>query len=404
MRGKYALGRFKMTSAPPNTQTPPPGANTAGNSTPNVTEAEFEQLLQRRAISNPDKWQAVHEVFIKQQTGQAQAQQANAGFTLDWYHASEALIIDPPETEYLQGLIKAGDLVGITSESGDGKTYLSIGIGVHVAAGLDFAGRPVTQCPVLYVDAESRKKRFKRRLRYIANGANVDLKTLPFEFVVSSGIDLANDEHLEKLGASIQAKKAGLVFIDTLVATTEGLNENDSKEMEPPLRKLTELATQNDCSIVLLHHKNKQGGIRGATAIKGAVDCMFMLGRNKATAILTLKAEKNRDGDSEEEFTYKANFINDMFGQLESVTFTEATPPKPNDPVLDYVLEYLFDNQEASMNDLIDNATGFTLLRKSVYGIRDSGYIERVNPGGRGVQAIFALTTKGRGYHVKNTP
>ena len=394
------------TNTPPNTATPP-GANTqTGNPTPRLTPDEFLVEWQLQAQQQQQTDPAIveaHEGYVKYHTGQAQAQQANAGFTLDWYHASEALIIDPPETEYLQGLIKAGDLVGITSESGDGKTYLSIGIGVHVAAGLDFAGRPVTQCPVLYVDAESRKKRFKRRLRYIANGANVDLKTLPFEFVVSSGIDLANDEHLEKLGASIQAKKAGLVFIDTLVATTEGLNENDSKEMEPPLRKLTELATQNDCSIVLLHHKNKQGGIRGATAIKGAVDCMFMLERDKATAILTLKAEKNRDGDSEEEFTYRANFINDMFGQLESVTFTEATPQKQSTPALDYVLEFLFDNSQATQSEIISNAPqDLSLSRQTIYDFRKAGYIERLNPGGRGVQAIFTLTTKGRIHHAKS--
>lgn len=381
---------------PPNT--PPPNTNT-----PPMPDDVYSQV-EALAKIHPE-YIDIAKAMFNVINGNTQAQQANAGFTLGWYDASEALKIDPPETEYLAGVLKAGDLVCLASESGGGKTYLAIGIGVHVASGLPFAGKKTVQCPVLYVDAESRYKRFKRRLRYVASGAGkqVDLTTLPFAFSISSGLDLNNDEHLAVLGDDIEAKQAGLVFIDTLVATTEGLDENNSKEMEPPLRKLGELASKHNCTIVLLHHLNKKGDhYRGASAIKGASDCMYYLQQNKSTGITTVKVEKNRDGDGDMEFAYKTDFITDpLNGELDSVMFYETIPPKQNNPTTDYVLKFLYDNQEANTDEIVNNAPpnlGFT--RQAIYPIVNAGLIQRVNSGGRGAKAIYALTTKGRNHHV----
>lgn len=398
MRGKYALGRFKMTSAPPNTrtQTPPPGANTAGNSTPNVTEAEFEQLFQRRAISNPDKWQAVHEVFIKQQTGQAQAQREADAPRFTPIEAVDLLSPRPPKDYLLDGVYIAGKLYAIAGEPGCGKSFYALGLAMHVANGAPFLGRTTKQSPVLYVDEENGVEEYKDRAPLIAKGAGFDLSKTPITGLMDEGINISKADDLDELEQFILDRGIRFTVIDSLVATIGGLDENSASDMEPPLRELGQLARRTNCTILLIHHVkkptkgSKDVDYRGSSAIKGKVDGLQTMVEAGGANSSRVRFDKNRQG-KRFEYAYETEFIEDLnTGEVSEVKFISKalvdvkSQQKPPAGKVMIVLEFLDSNSNGAAtysdisNMLESNGVPKGSVSNTITRIGRDGYIMKI--------------------------
>jgi len=203
--------------------------------------------------------------------------------------ALEKLIVDQIQYEGAKGLMDVAalqDLEGqreflipdvlphpsvvlIYGAGGDGKSMSAWTLAKHIATGAPFVVRgrhvPVQQGPVLLLNGDQPLIQLKEQLEEV-------------DYPMDSNTKLLTDWSLQryaqfvKLMEKVQPK---LVVIDSLIGCSGGraFDENKS-DFATPLYWLT----KNNgvlfpaTTILVIHHANKQGGFRGTSAIRDAVD------------------------------------------------------------------------------------------------------------------------------------
>ena len=160
-------------------------------------------------------------------------------------------------------------VVLIYGAGGDGKSMSAWTLAKHIATGAPFVVRgrhvPVQQGPVLLLNGDQPLIQLKEQLEEV-------------DYPMDSNTMLLTDWSLQryaqfiKLMEKVQPK---LVVIDSLIGCSGGraFDENKS-DFATPLYWLT----RNNgvlfpaATILIIHHANKQGGFRGTSAIRDAVD------------------------------------------------------------------------------------------------------------------------------------
>jgi hypothetical protein len=203
--------------------------------------------------------------------------------------ALEKLLVDQIQYEGAKGLMDVAalqDLEGqreflipdvlphpsvvlIYGAGGDGKSMSAWTLAKHIATGAPFVVRgrhvPVQQGPVLLLNGDQPLIQLKEQLEEV-------------DYPMDSNTKLLTDWSLQryaqfvKLMEKVQPK---LVVIDSLIGCSGGraFDENKS-DFATPLYWLT----RNNgvlfpaTTILIIHHANKQGGFRGTSAIRDAVD------------------------------------------------------------------------------------------------------------------------------------
>jgi len=162
----------------------------------------------------------------------------------------------------------------IYGAGGDGKSMFAWTLAKHIATGAPFVVRgkhvPVQQGPVLLLNGDQPLLQLKEQLEEV-------------EYPLDDRTKLLTDWSLQryaqfiKLMEKVQPK---LVVIDSLIGCSGGraFDENKS-DFATPLYWLT----RNNgvlfpaTTILIIHHANKQGGFRGTSAIRDAVDTTLSL-------------------------------------------------------------------------------------------------------------------------------
>lgn len=167
--------------------------------------------------------------------------------------------------------------------SGSGKSFLTLDMAVHLAAGKHWGGyRCKKKMAVLYVCTESGSsfgKRAKAARGRIGLKANCSLKDVPFAYYPAHVDLLNNKDHaklIEKLVDDLEAAsghKCGMVVIDTLSAAFGGGNEN-SEDMTKFVNNMAALKYGKKVAVLVVHHtgKDESAGARGHSSLKGNVD------------------------------------------------------------------------------------------------------------------------------------
>nr|WP_291810927.1 AAA family ATPase [Limnobacter sp.] len=203
--------------------------------------------------------------------------------------ALEKLIVDQIQFEGSKSLMGAQDLIDLDEErnylipdvlphpsvvllygaGGDGKSMAAWTLAKHVASGEPFVVRgkhvPVKKGPVLLLNGDQPLVQLKEQLQ------EVDYP-LESETFIQTDWSLQRYAQFVKQMNSLQPK---LVVIDSLIGCSGGraFDENKS-DFATPLYWLT----RNNgilfpaTTIIIIHHANKQGGFRGTSAIRDAVD------------------------------------------------------------------------------------------------------------------------------------
>lgn len=201
----------------------------------------------------------------------------------------EKLIVDQIQFEGAKGLMCAQDLMDSDQErsylipdvlphpsvvliygaGGDGKSMSAWTIAKHIATGSPFIVRgkpvPVEKGPVLLLNGDQPLVQLKEQLEEVDYPAESDT-------FIQTDWALQRYAQFVKLMNDIQPK---LVVIDSLIGCSGGraFDENKS-DFATPLYWLT----RNNgvlfpaATILIVHHANKQGGFRGTSAIRDAVD------------------------------------------------------------------------------------------------------------------------------------
>jgi hypothetical protein len=152
-----------------------------------------------------------------------------------------------------------------------------------MATGRDWLGRKTEPGDVVYVYAEGTSGLSKRTQAWCKENVVAEL---PSRFhAIPCAVSITDPNVLDhvvlairlSLGEGVQPK---LIVLDTLARCFGGGDENSNKDMGAFIRACDELREEfGGATILIVHHvgKEAQKGLRGATALSGAMDIVFQL-------------------------------------------------------------------------------------------------------------------------------
>ena len=220
----------------------------------------------------------------------------------------------------------------------------------------------------------------------------------------------------------IEKVKPKLVVIDSLIGCSGGraFDENKS-DFATPLYWLT----QNNgtlfppTTIVIIHHANKQGGFRGTSAIRDAVDEVWALKRpserevemtGQSARIITVEKSRSGRGGSQLLLKQEADLCFTLADWTPEVDPTNASPSGTTDRVLQR-LRVVYPNTRTRSDLNSDPLCGGSVaaVRKSLQRLLKRGLIEavaadRTNQKGSAEHHFKAVLSSSRGEGVYSCP
>lgn len=173
----------------------------------------------------------------------------------------------------------AGVLEGIGllwGEAGVGKSFVACSLAASVATGRPWLGHRVCEGPVVYVAGEGGAASVARRLEAAVLAMRCcDPEDGPVPlWIVTPGVDLVAGP--AELMATMDGVVPKLVIVDTLARCFAG-DENKQEPMGRFVRTLDTLRDLYGCSVLVIHHANRAGEVRGSSVLYGAVDVSLRL-------------------------------------------------------------------------------------------------------------------------------
>ena len=215
-----------------------------------------------------------------------------------------------PRPEWIiKGILPRAELGVLYGESGAGKSFVALDMVWHIALALEWHGRRVRGCRVVYVVAEG-VGGFQTRLQALSKHRGVDLARAPIGIMSAAPNLLEGGE--ETIITAIQATGgAGLVVIDTLAQTTPGANENTSEDMGKALAAVKRISAEVAAMVLVIHHAGKDldRGARGWSGLKAAADVQIAVGRPGGGDERVVRLEKSKDGLDGIEYPFRLDSV-----------------------------------------------------------------------------------------------
>lgn len=230
-----------------------------------------------------------------------------------------------PEKEWIiDQVIGPGDICVLYGAPGCGKTFVGINLIVAACTGVQWAGRFGIARPlnVAYCAGEGFSGLPARfRAATVANR----ITNLPnftfFRAVPQLHIDKESLTEITILQfvaewkerqANGEVGKLDVIVIDTLSTASIGAEENSNTDMNK-IAKYCRWASNElgGCATMLVHHTGKNGETeRGATALRGAADCMIHIKRKSDTGTTaTMICSKLKDGEQWKDQTFDLHTV-----------------------------------------------------------------------------------------------
>lgn len=203
----------------------------------------------------------------------------------------------------VKGWLDRGAVSVVYGPSNVGKSFLVLNIAHHVAKGLPWGGRRVSEGRVLYIGAEG--------------GASLNNRIAALDdpkfFLLPTAITLTGQgsqaaplaEVMQHLGA-VGGGNFDLIVIDTLARVMGGLDENNAPDIADLVRNLDLIRRATGAHVMLVHHSGKDTGkgARGHSSLRAAIDTEIELKRDDL-GIITAEVTKQRDGPTGYKFNYQ---------------------------------------------------------------------------------------------------
>lgn len=186
---------------------------------------------------------------------------------------ADDIVLNLATSGLVNGLIPATGMTVLYGESNTGKTFVTIDIACHIAAGMSWRGRDVEQGVVLYIAAEAPES-VKRRIW--AWKAHYGVEHLPV-LIVQSCVDLlqGDTEAIVKLVTDVAQVRGrmALVVVDTLARSMVG-NENSPEDMGAFVAACAAIREAANTHVLVVHHcgKDTARGARGHSCLRAATD------------------------------------------------------------------------------------------------------------------------------------
>jgi hypothetical protein len=196
------------------------------------------------------------------------------------FMSAVAVYRDP---DYMIENIATRGMVGMLhAPSNAGKTFSVFHLGGSLSEGWRWFGRNVEQASVLYCygeghDGMSRralawKERYKPKFDALIFRDAIPNFALNLKAACKALRKAVTDSN--KMLAERSLPPVGMVALDTFAKAVAGAEENSTREMQPILNALRDLALELNVCMLIVHHSGKDSslGARGASAIFADVD------------------------------------------------------------------------------------------------------------------------------------
>jgi AAA domain len=257
--------------------------------------AEFDKRLEQRKAKQPANDNKPKTLQVPDQVRATQKER----FQITWFDDVDKTVT---KDELVEGVLGAGEFSLFVAKPGMGKSVLAGDIGMHIAAGMDWHGRPVKRGLVVFFAAE-RKKITERRVA--AWGKKHGVANIPF-VVVGGKLDLTTGLiDAKALATTIKkleeksGKECVLIILDTVTRTFGPGDQHQSRDMQRYVQSVDELNRATTAHIAAIHHSpwsDDRG--KGAIDLDGAIDVSFVVnvvGTGPAK-VFTLKCTGANDG------------------------------------------------------------------------------------------------------------
>lgn len=189
-----------------------------------------------------------------------------------------------------------------------GKSFVVFDLANHARRERNWLGRKVKGGDVLYLYAEGAEGIAGRAKAWAdsndASGGNVALMNgvpnLFSDAKASKKIIAAARECEAESGQPVR-----LIIVDTLAAATTGADGSSDRDMGLVCDRLRKVADELDCAVLVVHHSGKDvtKGMRGSSAILGAVDYSLLVEETKGVS--SISVEKMRDARKGQSIKFK---------------------------------------------------------------------------------------------------
>jgi hypothetical protein len=206
------------------------------------------------------------------------------------------------------------DGVGILyGEPGAGKSFIALDMALTLAAqAKSWHGEEVKGADkgaVLYIAGEGAGD-FKTRVAAWKKQNFMPDTYIPNDRfrAILDPLDFRSEEDVKALIEAIREAnlpKLCFVVIDTVARATPGADENSSMDMGLFIRACDAVRVLTGAFVLAVHHPNKNGGLRGSTALLGAADVVYRFDRKKGQFYGRLKCEKMKAGRDDFEVPFR---------------------------------------------------------------------------------------------------
>jgi hypothetical protein len=207
---------------------------------------------------------------------------------------------------HVKHVIPKRGLIVVYGAPGSSKSFFVLDLVAHVARGLPWRGHRVKQSRVAYIAAEG-VAGFGNRLAAYSAHNDLPLDDLPV--FVRGGSIMLNESALELAEAVRQLGDVGIVVIDTLAAVTPGANENTSEDMGRAIESANLIVEGTGASVILIHHANKAGELRGWSGLLAAADNTIRVEHEETTGLRAAHVEKQKEGRSSGKYGYRLKVV-----------------------------------------------------------------------------------------------
>ena len=271
---------------------------------------EIAANVNDNALALSPEWQAEAEAIRNGTLTRELAGQGGETNKFVFHSLSE--VDNAPLPEWLvKNLIIDGGVGQIFGESGTGKTFFCIDLGMHVCHGWWWFGYRTRKRPVRYMVLEGGQA-FALRLRaykqWAQQAGNTPSQRIngDFQFYVGD-LSLMDKKEVESLADVIP--RGALLFVDTQAQATAGAQENTA-DLGIAIANAQMLARLAGCTVVLVHHcgKDKTKGARGWSGQGAAWDFEIEL-NGRGEAIRTWNVKKAKDAADGATYAYSLQTV-----------------------------------------------------------------------------------------------
>lgn len=234
----------------------------------------------------------------------------------------------PPPKWLVQGILVEASIAAIYGPPESCKSFLAVDMAMAVAGGMDWHGRTVERGGVLYIAAEGAPGLGKRMRAWKVNrgaqGRTFHLHLMRDELNLAAEKDGGVRAFVQAVTDELGPLR--LIVIDTLNQTAAGADENSAKDMGRYIASMKRLRDATGATVVVVHHSGKDvsKGMRGSTALLGAMDTTVEVERATDGHSIKVAVHKQKDAERESPIRFNLEKVADSLVLRQTVAADAA--------------------------------------------------------------------------------